>query len=69
MDALVILKDGSKYRVTDLEKIVHPGYEGIETVTKDEIETFFLEPRYAYVFVGSNTLTVESGQILTVEFS
>ncbi|UXS37851.1 hypothetical protein PYH72_07935 [Staphylococcus delphini] len=69
MKVLVTLKDGSKKHVSDLKKIVYPGYEGIETVTKDEIETFFLEPRYAYVFVGSNTLTVESGQILTVEFS
>ena len=40
MKLLVTLKDGSKH-VSDLKKIVFPGYEGIETVTKEEIETFF----------------------------
>ncbi|EUY42570.1 hypothetical protein O501_02359, partial [Staphylococcus aureus M0403] len=40
-----------------------------ETVTKEEIETFFLDPTKTYVFVGSQTLSVEAGQILTVEFS
>ncbi|APD19962.1 hypothetical protein ACB385_001143 [Staphylococcus pseudintermedius] len=69
MKVLVTLKDGSKKHVTDLKKIVYPGYERIETVTKDEIETFFLDPTRAYVFVGAQTLSVEAGQILTVEFS
>ena len=39
MKLLVTLKDGSKH-VSDLENCF-PGYEGIETVTKEEIETFF----------------------------
>ena len=29
----------------------------------------FLDPTKTYVFVGSQTLSVEAGQILTVEFS
>ena len=33
MKLLVTLKDGSKKHVSDLKKIVFPGYEGIETVT------------------------------------
>lgn len=41
MKVLVTLKDGSKKHVSDLEKIVYPGYENIEIVTKDQIETFF----------------------------
>ncbi|EVV08051.1 hypothetical protein U169_01939 [Staphylococcus aureus W41918] len=69
MKLLVTLKDGSKKHVSDLKKIVFPGYEGIETVTKEEIETFFLDPTKTYAFVGSQTLSVEAGQILTVEFS
>lgn len=69
MKVLVTLKDGSKQQVDNLEKIVYPGYESIKIVTKDEIETFFLDPTKAYVFVGSQTLSVEAGQILTVEFS
>ena len=69
MKAIITLKDGSKSHVSDLEKIVYPGYENIEIVTKDQIETFFLNPNNAYVFVGSQTLSVEAGQILTVEFT
>lgn len=69
MKVLVTLKDGSKKHVSDLEKIVYPGYENIEIVTKDQIETFFLDSTSAYVFVGAQTLSVEAGQILTVEFS
>ncbi|HCC5635825.1 TPA: hypothetical protein O1956_001872 [Staphylococcus aureus] len=69
MKVLVTLKDGSKKHVSDLKKIVSPGYEGVETVTKDEIETFFLDSNKTYVFVGSQILSVEVGQILTVEFS
>ncbi|MCI2869497.1 hypothetical protein FH115_07330 [Staphylococcus hominis] len=69
MKAIITLKDGSKKHVSDLEKIVYPGYENIEIVTKDQIETFFLDPTRAYVFVGAQTLSVEAGQILTVEFS
>ncbi|MEN4440297.1 hypothetical protein [Staphylococcus hominis] len=69
MKAIITLKDGSKNHVSDLEKIVYPGYENIEIVTKDQIETFFLNPNNAYVFVGSQTLSVEAGQILTVEFT
>lgn len=69
MKVLVTLKDGSKKHVSDLKEIVYPGYEKVETITKDEIETFFLDPTRAYVFVGAQTLSVEAGQILTVEFS
>ncbi|MGX0147368.1 hypothetical protein [Staphylococcus hominis] len=69
MKAIITLKDGSKKHVSDLEKIVYPGYENIEIVTKDQIETFFLNPNNAYVFVGSQTLSIEAGQILTVEFT
>uniref|UniRef100_UPI00210DBE2B hypothetical protein n=1 Tax=Staphylococcus aureus TaxID=1280 RepID=UPI00210DBE2B len=63
------LKDGLKKHVSDLKEIVFTGYEGIETVTKEEIETFILAPTKTYGFVGSQTLSVEAGQILTVEFS
>lgn len=69
MKVLVTLKDGSKQQITDLEKIVYPGYESIQTVKTDEIDTFFLYSNKPYVFVGSQTLTVEAGQILTVQFS
>ncbi len=69
MKVIVTLKDGSKKHVSGLEKIVYQGYESIETVSKDEIATFFLDPKNAYVFVGTQTLSVEAGQILTVEFS
>ena len=55
--------------VSDLKKIVFPGYEGIETVTKEEIETFFLDPTKTYVFVGSQTLSVEAGKSLPLNLA
>lgn len=69
MKVIVTLKDGSKKYVSNLEKIVYPGHESIQTVTKDQIEAFFLNPHVPYVFVGSQILSVEAEQILTVEFS
>lgn len=41
MKVLVTLKDGSKKHVSDLKKIVYPGYERIETVTKMRLKHFF----------------------------
>ena len=40
MKLLVTLKDGSK-TCFGFKENCFPGYEGIETVTKEEIETFF----------------------------
>ena len=54
--------------VSDLKKIVFQDMKELKLLQRGN-RNIFLDPTKTYVFVGSQTLSVEAGQILTVEFS
>lgn len=67
MKAAITLKTGTIKYINNFEKILYPGYDSIITISKEKIDTFFLDNN-SYLFVGNNTLSIDGSQILTVEF-